>query len=214
MRATQTLGRLELQVGLRLTWLRDMAAAALAMRPPKQIDLAFVCVDAANTWTEFSRALIVSAVQGSQTTRGVLSRAAPPHLGRVPESIDAVLRQRNPRLLPMPPGGWPRREEPKWGSKDVLLAAATTLGISNLASVDAALSAGSRVLDDLPVVRNYYSHRNFGTERAVWNCLYQRGFPRGPHPDWYLHQTYGAIRQPLVNDWLDDLQLIVSLACQ
>jgi hypothetical protein len=90
---------------------------------------------------------------------------------------------------------------------------ANTLSFSNQATLDGSLSLGSRVFLDLPVVRNFFAHRNEGTQVAVEAVALQYGITAFRPADLLLRR---ALKRPqtLVLDWLDDLYVTMELMCE
>lgn len=95
-------------------------------------------------------------------------------------AIGFAILQFTPHAAPNVFGVWHRRQEPSWHDPHTLLHLAATLGFQNLATIQAAFSLGLRVFIDLPVVRNFYAHRNEGTEQAAKNVAANYGIPSNP----------------------------------
>lgn len=198
----------------RVRRLRALGLGAVTLTPPEANRLlSYVAVEALNLWSLFVRSYTLSlALRPSRCAGG---RIALSHPGiSVPHDIlivaMALLRPMRP---PSATGTWSRRDEPAWHDTHSLLRCATFLGTSNLADVQAALSIGSRVFNDLPVFRNFFGHRNATSYQAASSLALHYAIPVG-HPGEILRARPAGRPYPLMVDWIDDLGVVIDLLCQ
>lgn len=77
----------------------------------------------------------------------------------------------------------------------------------------AAFSVPTKVFEHLPMMRNFYAHRNEHTARIAKN-LARYTIPMRGHPTEILcTRAYGR-PQILILDWIDDITAIVELLCE
>src|SRR5205823_2817708 len=123
-------------------------------------------IELLNTWTNFVRSFYLSCCLNAKPEFS-------PRIGvtglplRTAEvlAIDTAIQITKPSLyLKHTPGApWSRRDEPSWHDPRTLLKLSQSLGFSNEADIQAAVSINPRVLLDLPVFRNFFAHRNRDT---------------------------------------------------
>ena len=161
-------------------------------------------IGAMNSYDRFCRYLYVSSAMGARDASGVrvVSRA-----DRQPSEIAAVqhaFSTLNPHIQPAA-----RRQEPDWKVPAQLLASLSAVNAANQADVAAALSAQTKAIHTLPVFRNFYAHR--GQDTAVRAQNQARRLAITPsHPTDILMSTSFSV-DPLVVDWIFDLQTIVDM---
>jgi hypothetical protein len=174
--------------------------------------LAVATIDLLNLWSNFSRFYALSCIMRPRRVSG----------GRVKVTmagldfngvIGVAMKRYKPRATPRPDGSWHRRDEPPWHDTAVLTNVCTDLGCSHVADVQASVSLGSRVFDDLPVFRNFFAHRNRGTATAARLIAPHYAIPAYRHPLAILASTPAGRTNPLLVDWIDDLNVTIDLLC-
>jgi len=111
-------------------------------------------------------------------------------------------------------GGRPsRRDEPTWYIPANLISLATSIGVSNESQISSALSFGATYPTGLPIVRNFYAHRNDETFRRVQNHAAVLGLGAALRPCELVCTALPSRPQNLLSDWLDEIRLTAELLC-
>jgi hypothetical protein len=113
-----------------------------------------------------------------------------------------------------PTGPVHRRDEPTWHDAHVFITSCGVLQCSHEPDIAAAFSVQSRVLLDLPTVRNYFAHRNASTAGAAQAVAVSYAIPTRAHPIDFLILPPAGRPFPLVIEWVDDIQVLVELLCE
>ena len=214
MRASRSFAKLLGTALYRLARLRERAVIALGSAPPQRDKgLSSVVIETLNLWSNFSRQYVLSCLfrptRALKMGRVQLSNAAIQTPG---DLIHAAARI---RFGPTAPAPATRRQEPKWHEKDLLFKTCQAIGCSHLADVQAALSLGTRVFDDMPACRNFYAHRNDETAATVIALGKKQYLITGAeHPTDVLAFPAYKRPQPLILDWLDDMRIVMELLCE
>jgi hypothetical protein len=106
---------------------------------------------------------------------------------------------------------WTRLELPDFQQKRVLTQTLNAIGATISPVVDAAVSFQSRVLDDLPTVRNYYAHKSERAARGAATVGPHYGITRPMTPHELLCEVPRGRGDILLREWLADLSAILSL---
>lgn len=216
MRHTQRLHTLRKAVSKCLRRLRAEVGGINRRLPERQIEVPMcrITIDAHNTWSNFVRSYYLSGMYGTKRIGGQRIAVGGPGLTEqmaIERAILAINPQRPPRVAAG--GRWDRREEPTWHDTSRLLAVCTALNFPNLAELQAALSSGSRVFIDLPVFRNYFAHRNHRTLAAAVKLAPRYGIPSLRRPSQILLRRPLHVKQALILEWMDHIELTVDYLC-
>lgn len=170
-----------------------------------------VVIETHNTWCNFSRSYLMSYLaaprrrRGDRVRFGNLSANSPGNLLHI-----AAKACRGP-LANAPVD---RRDEPAWHDIGNFLRICNALAPSNLSEIQAALSMQTRVFADLPAFRNFYAHRNEeSAAKAVGLARRQYLITGVRHPTEVLMKPAPARTQPILLDWLDEMQIVVTFLC-
>ena len=218
-RDLQSLQRSALARTGRLYAYMNSMLAVHATPNPLSVDnaVAFVIIELDNLWASVARSFYLSVafcardgtgkhVQLSKTTRAQSTDEALAH----------AIRRCKPRLYKSGlnrPLTW--RDEPPWWKPRTLLDAIDEIGASNYQQVSAAMSVSPTAFSYLHTFRNFYAHRNRVTRTDIVGDLRRLQFPTNYTATTALTSPtvwQGQIRpQPLVLDWLDDIQNTILL---
>jgi hypothetical protein len=175
-------------------------------------DIGFAVVEIQNLWTNFSRAYLVCCVVGAKrksTGRVTLADATITTPGAMIHAAAKVARG------PHAAAPTSRREEPSWHEVRILLKTCESIQCSHLADVQRALSLQTRVFSDLPVFRNFYAHRNEETaERALNLAQRQYLITKAKTPTEAITSRVRRRPQPLLLDWIDEMDTVMDLLCE
>jgi hypothetical protein len=198
----------------RLARLRTLCQHASRIDPPAANRLmSHITVDAVNTWAQFTRYYVLSLALRPVRAAGGRVRLGRPGIAGPHDVLSEAMRLLRPRTPPTAAGTWRRRDEPTWHETRALLTCAAALRVSNLQSIQAALSTGTRVFQDLPVFRNFFAHRNDSSYLTASRLASHYGIPTG-HPSLILLARPLGRPWPLIIDWLDDLSLVTERLCE
>jgi hypothetical protein len=216
VRPTRRLARLERSATKRLRRIQlliQSATGPLVAHRVSELTVSYATVEALNAWANFVRAYYASCMLGAARSTGphvaveAMFRGCTP-----PQAIDLAVAIVQPWLSGKGPP-WRRSQEPAWHDVRTMRLLAQTAEFSNSSDIDAAVSTGSRVFSDLPVFRNYYSHRNAASFRAAMALASINGVGRRESPTRLLLSVPLAGTEPLLVQWLDDLQFTIEYMC-
>jgi len=173
--------------------------------------VALAAIDVLNTWSNFARAYWFSAFGTPRTTLGRSITSSRPLVASDPLGF-AVLTFR-PNAQPNSYGRWDTRSEPTWHDPQTLLRLTSEAGLSCFADVAAAFSVNSRVFYDLPVLRNYFAHRNQETYYAALRVAPLNSVPTPKRPSEILTSVPATSTQSLFLNWLGDFDLVADYCC-
>jgi hypothetical protein len=198
-----------------LAQLRSSALRAIADLPQRRAKqaVAVVTIDLLNLWGAFSRAYVMSCIMRPRRANGGRVTVAMAGLD-FNGVIGVAMRRHRPTLPPRSNGSWNRRDEPPWHMSDTFLNCCADLGCSHLQDVQAAMSLGSRVFDDLRHFRNFFAHRNEDTARKARVLAPNYSIPSYRHPIEILASSPFGRPHALLVDWIDDLDVTIELLCQ
>ncbi len=166
-------------------------------------------IELLNTWASFSRALYFSVCLGARDTSGNKITTNPVLRDYLDAQFHAA--QRFARR-PLTRGRITHRDEPNWFDKNTLITLMTDIGATNSATVVGALAYPSRVLTDLPSVRNFYGHRGEDTARKAANVARHYGMTSQTHPTNLCLTFVPGRPQSILSDWVTDVTEIIELA--
>jgi hypothetical protein len=214
MRLVHDLGKLRDTATAKLLRLRRLGVFSLGT---EQLEanrlLAYVTLEALNTWSMFSRYFLLSLSLTPRRTSGARVRIARGGIGGPRDVLALAMSLLKPYRPPSAAGTWARRDEPTWHEPRSLLVCASALRVSNLDVIQNALSVPTRVFADLPVFRNFFAHRNDSTCAKAVAIAVQYAIPTG-HPTRILQTRPFSRPWPLVVEWIDDLTVVTELVCE
>jgi hypothetical protein len=216
MRPSQNFAHLQAPASKRLARLRKTAVDACALFPglSAKIEIAHVTIELLNTWTNFVRSYFLSCILKPRRMRGGIVTATKFAGTAFNDAITVVMARHKKFTKPPASGVWPRRDEPAWHDRHVLMTSCDDLGCSNIDHIRAALSMPTRVFEHLPQFRNFYGHRNektAGTARAIAPFY---AIPSFRHPTDILTRPPSGRPSALLVDWIDDVAGVVDFLCE
>ena len=179
--------------------------------------VAFAIIELDNLWGGVARSLFLSAAFcGVDATGTRLRLSNVPRSRNTDEALTYAIRSlKGSNYKQGSTGPWTWRDEPPWWSPATLLKSLQDIGASNYQQVNTALGAYPDVFEHLHVFRNFYAHRGKDTREQLIPHLRSLQFPitysatvalNSPNPNSSLPRS-----QPLVLDWLDDVQATIGL---
>ena len=212
MQRVKRLRKLRLALRWRLKRLEDKLNG-IGSRPRSERDLAvaYVTIEALNTWVLFARSFYLSCAIGARTERNKrASLAAPAGTSHLGAAVTLYKKSAKPNQL----GQWHRRDEPPWHDPNVLMTVCKNLGCSVQNELEAAFSMQQTVFRDLPVFRNFFAHRNQGTSTAARNLAPLYTLPTYLSPTDLLMSTSPGAYGPLLVVWLDEIRITADFICR
>jgi hypothetical protein len=189
----------------------DLVVAGLGalVTPSDRRLLSYVVIEAANLWAQYSRCFYLSCALGARDDQGqsvVPARAA---------TLDAALTLSVHAVRPAWRGSqrqWTTRDLPDFQNKGILAKTVRYVQATVSPDVDRALAYQSRVLTDLPPMRNFFAHKAERAANAARGLAPRYGHSRTTPPESLLCAVpRGGGGDILVREWLADLRAILQL---
>lgn len=214
MKPSSNLGALHRKLKSRMNQLRNVVLRRKRDTSSEDTEarVSYVTIEMLNTWANFSRAFFISCVTAATTASGMKVRPKITCLS-MEEAIDRAVRFASPTAKPRADGSWHRRSEPTWHDPSVLIRLCGNEHLSNLADIEAALSANDRMFRELPPFRNYFAHRNDSTEHTARKLAQNNGIQSSLRPSEILLTRATRRHQALVFDWLDHIEFTAEFLC-
>jgi hypothetical protein len=173
--------------------------------------IALAAIEVLNTWGSFTRAYWLSSFGEPRTASGLRIRCG--HSMLASDPLGFAITTFRPNAVPKGSGRWDRRLEPSWHDPQTLLKLTREAGLTSAGDVATAFSIDTRVFYDLPVLRNYFAHRNEDTYLAALRiaALNSMATPRRPFE--VLAGVSAGRTQTLFREWLGDLDLVTDYLC-
>lgn len=206
---TGYIAELTLTATRRLHRLMDLSLCLAA--PVTPIDrrlIAYVTVEAANLWAQYSRCLYMSCAFGGRDASGVVTVSA--RANTADDALTWAVHALHPKLRGKS-GGWRPGQLPDFQNKGSLRKTIGYLGATVFPDVDSALSVKTRVLADLPTARNYFAHKAERGARSARNLAPRYGLARRDSIEDLLCAVPAGGSDILLREWLADVHAILGL---
>jgi hypothetical protein len=170
--------------------------------------IAYVVIEAANLWAQYSRCFFLSCALGARDGSGQLTaqtRAATVD-GALTLAVHAVKPKLRGTTRP-----WSRRDLPDFQNKGQLAKTLKYIQASVSPQVDVALAYQSRVLSDLPTARNFFAHKAEDAANKARGLAPRYGITRVSAPETLLCTVPSSGADILLREWLADLTAILGL---
>jgi len=170
--------------------------------------LSYVIIESANLWAQYSQCLFLSSALGALDRTGTRIVTTP--VMNPSQAIDLAVHAVRPQLrgIQRP---WKSHELPDFQNKGHLAQTLSYIGASIYEDVDRAVSYPTRVLLDLPTMRNFYAHKAERAARKASALGSHYGLNRPMSPPLLLCTPPAGRVDILVVEWLADLAAILSL---
>lgn len=213
MNPSHDLGILSAAARHRLARLQSLI---VALRAPTDAEedrtVAYVTIEALNTWSGFCRSLYLSCARAAKTQKGNRISHAESSVRTDEDAIRFAMRRAKPKLAAVTRVR--RRDEPTWHDPNVLLTVVGALGASNASQVAAGLSLVPDLFAHLPATRNFFAHRNASTAQAVRQVARAKRVSPRLRPADFLCTRVAGRPQSVLADWLDELRITIELVCE
>jgi hypothetical protein len=217
-------GRLDVigaQAERRLEYLHGLADSLPTVPDPSHDRVvAFVVIEALNTWASFCRSFYLSCVFRARRANGAkVALGKEAHIVTRDQAIEfAVLTVRGHSYVQNHRGPWKWRDEPKWYDPSVINNISPRLALSNLAQIQGAFGIPTVAFSEIPVFRNFFAHRNHDTASRVRSLITRSyttyGFSRRTNPSAFLCARLPARPQNVLADYIDDIRNVTALMPQ
>lgn len=219
MRRQRSLSKLQQSFDFRIRRLETLCASIKPGLKETDRYVSYAALESLNAWTCFVREFYLSCgVLQARTITGVV--AAPTNLSLADER-QAILHAIG---LLRPPPIFARanasavissRDEPTWHEISVILKLSASLGLTNNNSVIQALAYPTTFFRDMPVIRNFFAHRNMSTaEKVSAIALKHYQMPNLKCATDFLRSLLPGRPETVLAEWLTDLRLISDEMCQ
>jgi len=201
----------------RLGRIRVHADQALRTSDPA-IGISFAVMELDSLWIGVSRSLFLSTAFTAKDGSGArLQLSKVPRAHDIDEALTHAIRRCTRRYKPGSTGPWRWPDEPLWWKPQTLMDALDEIGASNYAQVVTALGIAPAVFADLHAFRNFYAHRGKDTRSLLVPVLRSLNFPTTETATRALSSPLitaasGVRPQPLILDWIDDIEATVTTA--
>ena len=184
------------------SWLQAEFLRAVDAGKTRQTQLAceMVVIRLHDAWARFCRELIILSAVGRTHT-----------LGGAPLLPCNSSMTRHNMVIPELLKTYSRPLEPRWADATKCIQAGRNLGIRNLSTVSAALSAANSPAEKIRRVRNFYAHRKRGTalEAATVGV-----FSKPTYPIIFELANYTTGNTRIIESWVASLILVATAAVQ
>ena len=213
MRRARSLRKLRLTLKSRLDRLeqRLKKASALTNTTDRDVAVAYVAIEALNSWASFSRSFYLSCALGARTER---KKGIKITVSSTTDHLGLAITQYKKFAKPNAAGMWHRRDEPAWHDPNVLMTTCSTLGCSIQTSIEAAFSLQQNVFKDLPVFRNFFAHRSEGTCKAARDIAPRYTLPSSLTPTEILVSVSPGTSTSILLGWLDEIAVTTEFMCR
>ncbi len=184
------------------------AGLKLPLDPAERRVLSYVTIEAANLWAQYSLCLFLSSALGARDPAGNRIVANPAR--DASHAIDLAVHALHPGLRGIR-RQWGPTEQPDFQNKGHLARALAYIGATIYPEVDAAISYPTRVLSDLPTMRNFFAHKAERAARKASALGSHYGLTRPMSPPVLLCTPPPGAGEVLLIEWLADLAAILSL---
>ena len=191
---------------------RRLAATANLVPADRDPLVAYTTIEALNAWSQFSKVFYLSCVINAKTEGKVVIQVTPPNMSRN-DALGRAIRRYKPYANPNASGIWARRDEPPWHDPNVLMQVCLDVNCSIHLNIQAAFSMGQRVFSDLPVFRNFYSHRNRLSLVAAQNLAPNYLLPSNIRPSEILLRSSPKSPNSLLVEWIAELRITAEFLC-
>ena len=219
MRRCPSLEKLQNAFDERVVRLERLVSTINPGMPESDRLLSYASIEALSAWSSFAREFYLSCCfLGARTLTG---NFAHPTSAQINNERDALLYSiqllkhqkvfaRASRGASISP-----RDEPTWHDAVSLVRLSASLGLSNDGSVLSGLSYPTTFFRDMPVVRNFYAHRNKITANRVETLAAANyNAPSFASTSTFIGTILPNRSQSLINEWLGDLRLISHEICR
>jgi len=190
----------------RLIWLA--APLALPLSPKDRRLISYVVIEAANLWAQYSQCLFLSCALGAKDVSGqriVVNRAP-----TMNDALTLAVHATKPKMRGTY-RQWQRRDLPDFQQKSELGKTVRYVRASVAADVDLALGYQSRVLEDLPTMRNFFAHKAELAATKARNLAPRYGLSRALSPETLLCTPPRGGADVVLREWIADLNAILTL---
>lgn len=167
MRKSKKLSALGSQISSRLGRLITLERTVPKLELSQQLQVTgYISIDALAAWSAFTREYVLSCLwlNVQSNAFGPISHSL---TGAVPSERQAIIEAVRVVKKPgwSPPAAYQITpfDEPAWRKGQTLLSIAQTLNFSNLGQINTAFSYQGQALDELPLVRNFFAHKDAQT---------------------------------------------------
>lgn len=173
--------------------------------------VAYVAIEAVNSWASFSRAFYISTALGAYTANGTRVTVTAPGLK---SSKDALLLATKTIKKGFKGTKVTQQDEPAWYKVNNLIHLIQHLGASNFSAVVTAFGYNTKVFQCLPTLRNFFAHRNAHTcaECAIVAASIPVP-PFGRPADVLVHRDY-ARPMNVLSEWILDMTNVADQLVQ
>ena len=127
--------------------------------------MTYAVINLLNSWSNFQRTYFICCLLGAKSAnQGSVTSNQTGLVVTTNDAIGKAIGHFYPTKTPRNSGLWDTRDEPTWHDSNTLLRLATVYTFSNESHIQTAFTLGFTAHKNLVVFRNYYAHKNRGTQ--------------------------------------------------
>ena len=177
--------------------------------------MTYAVIKLLNSYSNFQRTYFICCLLGAKSTsQGVVTSSQTGSVVTPNDAIGKAIVHCNPTKTPRSNGLWDTRDEPKWHDSGTLLRLAKAYTFSNENHIQAAFTLGFTAHKNLVIFRNYYAHKNRGTQSKAQAVAVQYMLQQRQHPTSILLGTPSTSPSTnLIGLWADELCRTIEWLC-
>jgi hypothetical protein len=192
--------------GKLLTARQDLNIAIVVQGRDRLSALSLLFVDLHNALRMFLRCYYLSSALGARDADGQPTTSKTGARNQHEAMGFAISAIRGSHVV-----SWTPRDEPTWHDIGIVIRLFNLAQCSNAGGFASAWSVGSRASEYLTITRNFYAHRQENTALKVRRVARAMQAPARGEPGEIALQRGAGRPQSLIEDWLDDIEVIVQL---
>jgi hypothetical protein len=204
------LGKLQQRTHRRLLRLTEVLATAPTDSHEQDRRVAFVTIEALNSWIQFCRYFYLCCALGGKEADGTRLSPAAGRLATTDDALTFAIHLMKPTLKAKS-APWSPWDEPIWRKAGDFSKIMRALDTANVPKVVGAVSLATSALNDLPAFRNFYAHRSDSTVKNAQKLATKYVISAKLHPTQILTGYAPGRPRSVLHEWLDDLFVVVDL---
>lgn len=181
----------------------------------KEERMTYAVINLLNSWANFQRTYFICCLLGAKSSnQGVVTSSQSGLVFTANDAIGKAIVHFSPAKTPRSSGIWDTRDEPTWHDSSTLLQLAAAYTFSNRNHIQTAFTFGFTAHRNLVVFRNYYAHKNRGTQSKAQAVAVQYLLQQRQHPTAILLGAPSISPSAnLIGLWTDELCQTIEWLC-
>ncbi len=177
--------------------------------------MTYAVINLLNSWSNFQRTYFICCLLGAKSAnQGSVTSNQTGLVVTTNDAIGKAIGHFYPTKTPRNSGLWDTRDEPTWHDSNTLLRLATVYTFSNESHIQTAFTLGFTAHKNLVVFRNYYAHKNRGTQSKAQAIAAQYLLQQRQHPTAILLGAPSTSPSTnLIGLWADEICQTIEWLC-